>query len=272
MKPNILRISLNGLTSLGNDRVKMKRKKAVRLVTVFSLIAILTNLAGFKLVFSATGSVGVKPGDMMIHDLLFEGIPPPVYADFIFREVLSVDGTWIKLNYTAFLSNKTIDTKIVEGDLMEGPEYIFPVIIPSNLEVGDEIYSEALEKLGIKGGRIIVKGERTAEVKLGGGGHERTFVRTLIYSEFSYGTPPWPSANVTAEWDKTTGILAYMYSRQRDFNLTVKLVETNAITENVGSSFLPDYRLIVALATLGLLTALVTYSIFKSQGKRKRGK
>lgn len=211
------------------------------------------------------GKVGVRPGDWMVHYLLYQGknYPTP-YPQILYRTILSVNDAWVELNYTAFWTNGTIEKKVVGGNVSKGAEGISPILIPPNLNVGDRILLKITENFELD---ITIEEEKRAEVNLNG----QTVERTLISARFSFGQPPWPLVNVTASWDKVTGILVFMLSQHETFNSTCSLRNTNAfITNNNEKPLQLNYQLVVAIATIIILIVLTTYAIFKLPKKEKR--
>jgi len=199
--------------------------------------------------------VGIKPGEWVEHFLEYEGYIPTAYIWLIDREVLEVNGTWIKLNYTAFWTNGTISSKIVEGNVSKGPELIFPAIVLADLEKGDQIYIEDIETT------VLVDGEENREIP------SLNITRTLIHSSASIGYPPFPTINFTAYWDKATGILVYMFSEHRDFNLTVTLYNTNAFAQYPTFT---DPGFITVMGMTGFLVALIAYAVYKKYHVNKQ--
>jgi len=210
-------------------------------------------------------NVGVRPGDWMTHLLLYQGknYPTP-YPWILNRTILYVDGAWVKLNYTALWTNKTKEERVISGDVSKGAEYISPMLIPSNLGIGDRILLKITEYFELD---ITFEKEERMEVELELQGI--VVERTLVSARFSFGQPPWPLVNVTASWDKETGILVFMFSQHETFNSTCKLIATNAFrTNNNEEPPQLNYQLVVAVVSIIIFGVLVTYAIFKPHRKR----
>ena len=73
------------------------------LLEILSLLSLLSNLC-----IGANYSVGVKPGDWIEHEFSYSGVPPSPYIVWVRRELLEVNGTWVRLNYTEVYSDGKI--------------------------------------------------------------------------------------------------------------------------------------------------------------------
>lgn len=220
-------------------------------------------------VFSAISTInyhnaGVKPGDWMVHSLVYTGrYHPEPFPYIIKRTVLSVNGNEVILKYTALWTNGTLEEKIVSGDISRGAEYISPVLIPPNLGVNDCLYLKITENFRLN---IFIENEDKVTINL----QNNTLERILVSARFSIGQSPWPLINVTAFWDKATGILVFMHSQHERFNSTCRLLDTNVFMRSEDEEpFQLSYPLVVTAATISVFVVLTTYAILKPVKRRK---
>lgn len=219
------------------------------LLCILFLLSLLTNLC-----VSVNYSVGVKPGDWIEHKFYYSGLPPSPYIVWVRREMLEVNGTWVRLNYTAVYSNGKIIREQIEGDVSKGPEKVFPALIPANMKEGDEISVESIPEA-----KIIIEWEGEKEIF--------NITRTLVNSTFEIGRPPFPTIKVSASWDKDSGILVRSFSIHRNFNLTVRLVGTNAWRIKQ-IYFYPLVIVIGIIFTIIMMIGMILYTLRK-QGTAK---
>jgi hypothetical protein len=155
--------------------------------------------------------VGVKVGDWVgTNDAYFEWVsnwpgyetPPSENMSWMKMEVLEVHDSNITVQSAVMYANGTVEEYINWGDIATGEGNLSVMIIPSNLDAGDEIpanltwYTEEPLKLFVNG--TIIK-------NYAGANREVNYVNItypMIYGNVTYGG--W---NMSFYWDKKTGFL-----------------------------------------------------------------
>ncbi len=155
--------------------------------------------------------VGVKVGDWVgTNDVYFEWVsnwpgyeePPSENMSWMKMEVLEVHDSNITVQSAVMYVNGTVEEYVDWGDIATGEGNLSFVIIPSNLDAGDEIpanltwYTEEPLKLFVNGTTIR---------NYAGANREVNYVNItypMIYGNVTYGG--W---NMSFYWDKKTGFL-----------------------------------------------------------------
>ena len=164
----------------------MKEKILMLLIGLSLFIGVLSSANVLAAV-----SVGVNEGDWIEYDYVYTGSPPSYFLPSWLRvDFKSIQGTNITAEITGQSPNGNV-TESLNFDLETGaPGFI---IIPANLDVGDEFYNDYHEELGKKIFAIA-------------GTEESTYAgakRTVVYAIVSF----TDSSHIELHWDKATGIL-----------------------------------------------------------------
>ncbi len=173
----------------------MKRRLALLLIWVI-VLTVIVPVAGL-----AEVSVGVKEGDWMEYEIEYTGSPPEGYPSWLRVDVISVQGTSIDVLATRELVNGTTGSHSVTVDLETGVPDL--VLIPANLDDGDEFYHEVVGNITI----IDVQDATYAGAK-----------RTILLA---------PVTQVLYRWDRATGVLLEATQSSTGFTQHLLLDKTN---------------------------------------------
>lgn len=175
--------------------------------------------------FTPEVDVGVKVGDWVgTNDAYFEWVsnwpgyeepPSGMNMSWMKMEVLEVHDSNITVQSAVMYTNGTVEEYVNWGDIATGEGNLSVVIIPSNLDAGDEIpanltwYTEEPLKLFVNG---------TTTRKYAGANRQVNYVNItypIIYDNVTYGD--W---NMSFYWDKKTGFLL-----EEDISYTMSLTD-----------------------------------------------
>lgn len=173
-------------------------------------------------------SVGVKEGDWIEYNVSYTGSPPNNYPKRVRIEVTSIQGTSITADLTVERLDGTSDTNSGTFNLETGvPDLL---LIPVNLDIGDEFYHEDFGNIAI------------------GGTEEHTYAdanRLVNYATIN---------QIVFRWDKTTGILLQSDQSADDFTQKFLVDETNIWQSQIfGLEPTLFYVLIVAIAIAAIV-------------------
>ena len=175
-------------------------------------------------------SVGLKEGDWVEYTGIYTGNPPETYSESAKMEIETIQGTLITVEINATLLNGTQTSRTESFDLETGAPDL--VIIPANLEPGDEIYNEEL-------GTFTVEG--VSDYSFEG------TTRELVYAYV---------LNTEFSWDRTTGILIEAEQTTDTFTQTLLAVNTN-IVQTQTSDLNPMLIYGIAIAAIIIIIILV---------------
>jgi hypothetical protein len=151
----------------------------------------------------ALPSVGLSEGDWVEYDISYTGSPPDSYPASARLEVQSIQGTTFTVSIRTELLNGTQSTKSYTFNLESGAPDL--IIIPSNLDVGDEVSHEDVGSFLIEGiSEYDYKGE----------------TRELVYAYVS---------QVDISWDRATGVLIEAEQSEDSWTQTFLAVNTNIV-------------------------------------------
>jgi len=175
--------------------------------------------------FTPEVDVGVKVGDWVgTNDAYFEWVsnwpgyeepPSGMNMSWMKMEVLEVHDSNITVQSAVMYANGTVEEYVNWGDIATGEGNLSVVIIPSNLDAGDEIpanltwYTEEPLKLFVNG---------TTTRNYAGANRQVNYVNIIypiIYDNVTYGD--W---NMSFYWDKKTGFLL-----EEDISYTMSLTD-----------------------------------------------
>ena len=157
----------------------------------------------FILILSANAqvNVGLKEGDWVEYTATYTGNPPETYPETIRIEIQNIQDTNITLEIDRDLLNGTKDVRTHSFDLEEGAPDL--IIIPANLNVGDEVNHAGV-------GSITIEGEADYDFE---GETRKLIYATVNEAEF--------------KWDKITGVLVQADQTTDTFTQTWLAVDTN---------------------------------------------
>jgi len=183
--------------------------------------------------------VGIKVGDWVKLEYTFIGWPADqTYPEWLKLEFVSVEGAIVTVRFTQHLSDGTEQSDTAPVDIASNIEvsWLAGTVIPADRTIGDSVYIAAY-------GNVTIENEAT---KTYAGAN-----RTVVYTSF------WPSeAEVTYQWDKSTGVLVELSSISPDFTAITKAAATNMWgTTTIGMPWWP--WIIVAVVAVGLVIFFV---------------
>lgn len=196
-----------------------------------SLLCLISLVVVSSVAVMAEVTVGVKEGDWIEYDVTYTGSPPNEYPKWVRIEITNIQGTSITADLTVERLDGTSDTNSGTFDLETG--VLDLLLIPADLDVGDDFYHEDFGNITIAG-----KEEHTYA------GGERTAVYATI-------------DQTALHWDKTTGIL--LQSDQTADNFTQEFLadKTNMWQAQIfGLEPTVFYVLIVAILVIIVLVAV----------------
>lgn len=159
-------------------------------------------------IVSAAVSVGVKEGDWIEYSYSYTGSPPDYnIGEWIRFDFTKIEGTNVTFDLTGkdIEGNNVTDSGTFDIEIGGAPSFL---IIPANLDVGDQVYYE-------EHGSVTIAGKESG-----------TYVdakRTTLYATVS----PSINLNVTMYWDKTTGVLVYAEQPEENYTLKMTATRTN---------------------------------------------
>jgi len=172
---------------------------------------------------SAQVTVGFDEGDWVEYTTTYTGNPPDSYPVDSRMEIITIQGTQITVEINNILLNGTKTSRTETFDLETGtPDFI---IIPANLEPGDEIYNEEF------GTHTI---ERIDNYDFKG------TTRELVYANV---------LGVDFKWDRNTGIVIEFIQTTDSFTRTLRGVDTNIVQAQALDSILL-YGIIIAVVII----------------------
>ena len=205
----------------------MNKKSCSVFITLLLALLILSVLAQV--------SIGVKEGNWIEYEITYTGTPPQTYPETARFEVQAIQGTNITLEIKTVSLEAAEITNPVTFNLEDGaPDFI---IIPANLNVGNEVnHSELgiIEILGIE---------------------EYTFegvTRELIYGGFG---------DLDYHWDRTTGIVIQIDQTTETYTQSWLAVSTNIVQTEI--SELDPMLLYGIIIPIIIILLIVTLFILK---------
>ena len=200
------------------------------LISLILLIGICSQVYAFAQV-----SVGVKDGDWIEYEISYTGSPPNTYPKWMKIEITNIQGTSITADLTVERLDGTSDTNSGTFNLETG--VIDLLLIPANLEVGEEFYHEDFGNIAIEGTEENAYAEAN---------------RVLNYATIE---------QLAIHWDKTTGILVQSDQSTEDFTQKLIADKTNMWQPQIfGLDSTIFYVLIVAIF---VIIAIIAFLLLK---------
>ncbi|KON33895.1 MAG: hypothetical protein AC479_02965 [miscellaneous Crenarchaeota group-6 archaeon AD8-1] len=148
-------------------------------------------------------TVGLKEADWIEYEITYTGTPPDWYPENARFEVLTIQGTRITLELKTKALDGTENTNNVTFSLEDGaPDFI---IIPANLNIGDEVYHKEVGSI-----KILGIEEYTYEGD----------TRELVYGSF---------VDLDYNWDRKTGIVIQIDQTTDTYTQSWLAVNTNIV-------------------------------------------
>ena len=169
-------------------------------ITIFPIITLLI----FIIVVSVYAQfiVGLTEGDWVEYEVSYTGSPPDYYPKNTRIEVQSIQGTTLTVSMRTERLNGTQSTETQTFNLENGAPDL--IIIPSNLNVGDEVPHDA--------GSFLIEG--VSEYDYAG------VTRELVYANVFL---------VDFSWDRATGVLIEAEQSEDLWTQTFLAVNTNIV-------------------------------------------
>ena len=198
-----------------------------------SLLFLISILISFLIVpVCAQVNVGLSEGDWMEYDVSYTGSPPDYYPESSRFEVQSIQGTTFTVSIKNDLLNGTQSTKDYTFNLENGAPDL--IIVPSNLDVGDEVIHEDV-------GSFLVEG--ISEYDYEG------VTRELVYANV---------AQVDFSWDRATGVLIEAEQSQDTWTQTFLAVDTNIVqSQFLGLNSMLIYGIVIGVAIILVVVIVI---------------
>ena len=187
----------------------------------------------------AAVSVGVKKGDWVKYGFEYTGSPDQQNPDWIKIDFNEIDGTSITAELTGQDLAGASDRMTSDFDLETGAPTL--VLIPANLDEGDEFYHEDYGTITIS----AIEQCTYCGAK-----------RTVLCATFS------PSSNQEADirWDRTTGILLQTDQNADDFTQKLLITDTNMWQPQIlGIDMTLFYLLVIAAIVIVAVLGTVLF-------------
>ena len=177
-------------------------------------------------------SVGLSEGDWVEYDVSYTGSPPDYYPASTRIEVESIQGTTFTISMRTERLNGTQSTQSYTFNLETGaPELM---IIPSNLDVGDEVSHEDV-------GSFLI--EEISEYDYKGE------TRELVYAYVS---------EVDLSWDRATGVLIEAEQQEDSWTQTFLAANTNLVqSQSSGLDSTLLYGIIIAVVVILVIVIVI---------------
>ena len=201
------------------------------MVLIFNLISVTETVLP-----SNNIQLKIKPGYWIEYEIVWLSSPPWPYPVWVRREILTVDGTRIKVNITQQLSNGTIRYDTKEGDVSRGTGSAALIFVRPNLKVGDVVFVEEFGNFTIR--------DEFIQNYLG-------FDRTVVVAAESI-----KDMNIIVYWDKEMGVALEIYN-SNSFTIMTKVIKTNLFTSTTLSLY--DYFIILLSVSFVLWVILFAY-------------
>jgi len=193
---------------------------------------------------SAAVSVGVKEGDWIEYCYTYTGSDPEYYPEWARLDFKSIQGTNVTIDLTGEDLEGNNSTTSGTFDLETGAPSL--LIIPTNLDVGDEFHHEDYGNITI----TVTEGYTYADAK-----------RTVVCATVSLTT----DYQVEMRWDKTTGILLEADQTMDEYTLKMAVTRTNMWQPQIlglDPTFL--YALLISVIVIIAVVAILMFRRKKS--------
>ena len=180
----------------------------------------------------ALPSVCLSEGDWVEYEVSYTGSPPDYYPESTRIEVQSIQGTTLTISMRTERLNGTQSTESYTFNLESGAPDL--IIIPSNLDVGDEVSHEDV-------GSFLI--EEISEYDYKGE------TRELVYAYVS---------QVDFSWDRATGILIEAEQQKDSWTQTFLAVNTNIVqSQFLGLDSTLLYGIVIAVIIVLVVVIVV---------------
>lgn len=226
--------------------------KIFKELAIFSLLAIIVSNSCCLVVMGSSLTEykpGVKAGEWIEYNIE-RNLNPDLYPNKTRREILEVNGRILKINITFWYPNGTVDSRIGEGDVVDGSGYCFLFFIPANLTKGSTV-----SRVNFANIPIIDELER----------EYLNCPRVVLYARFS-----GKGFNGSVYWDKIKGVALELNLTQGNSFSSFHVSATNMFSSGTATNGTLLYLILYLLTFLVVVVAGSFYYLISEKKRTSR--